>query len=46
VQDGNNDYDAIRKAINDAKAVTDKPTIIKVQDCGRCGVQTQLLKIT
>jgi transketolase len=29
-QDGNNDYDSIRKAIADAKAVTDKPTIIKV----------------
>lgn len=29
-QDGNNDYDGIRKAIADAKAVTDKPTIIKV----------------
>ncbi|KAF5835261.1 Transketolase, thiamine diphosphate binding domain-containing protein [Dunaliella salina] len=30
VQDGNHDYDGIRKAIADAKAVTDKPTIIKV----------------
>jgi transketolase len=30
VQDGNTDLDAIRKAIEDAKAVTDKPTLIKV----------------
>ncbi len=30
VKDGNTDYDAIRKAIADAKAVTDKPTLIKV----------------
>lgn len=30
VEDGNTDLDAIRKAIADAKAVTDKPTMIKV----------------
>ncbi len=30
VKDGNTDFDAIRKAIADAKAVTDKPTLIKV----------------
>jgi transketolase len=30
VKDGNNDYDAIRKAIAEAKAVKDKPTLIKV----------------
>jgi transketolase len=30
VKDGNTDYDALRKAIADAKAVTDKPTLIKV----------------
>jgi len=30
VEDGNTDLDAIRKAIEDAKAVTDKPTLIKV----------------
>jgi len=30
VKDGNTDYDALRKAIADAKAVKDKPTLIKV----------------
>lgn len=30
VKDGNTDLDAIRKAIDEAKAVTDKPTLIKV----------------
>jgi len=30
VQDGNRDYDAIRKAIAEAKKVTDKPTLIKI----------------
>lgn len=30
VKDGNNDYDAIRKAIAEAKAVTDKPSLLKV----------------
>lgn len=30
VQNGNNDYDAIRAAIEEAKSVTDKPTMIKV----------------
>ncbi|MCO5562784.1 hypothetical protein L7F22_016416 [Adiantum nelumboides] len=30
VRNGNTDYDAIRQAISDAKAVTDKPTFIKV----------------
>ena len=30
VQDGNNDLDAIAKAIEEAKSVTDKPTMIKV----------------
>jgi len=30
VEDGNTDLDALRKAIEDAKAVTDKPTLIKV----------------
>ncbi|MEM8806267.1 MAG: transketolase [Cyanobacteria bacterium P01_G01_bin.38] len=30
VEDGNNDLDAIAKAIQDAKSVTDKPTLIKV----------------
>ena len=30
VQNGNTDVDAIRKAIAEAKAVTDKPTLIKV----------------
>ncbi|KAH7299835.1 hypothetical protein KP509_24G032100 [Ceratopteris richardii] len=30
VKDGNTDYNAIRQAIADAKAVTDKPTLIKV----------------
>eukprot|EP00250_Pteridium_aquilinum_P007741 c17402_g1_i1 orf=262-2490(+) len=30
VKNGNTDYDAIRQAIADAKAVTDKPTLIKV----------------
>lgn len=30
VRDGNKDYDAIRQAIADAKAVTDRPTLIKV----------------
>jgi len=30
VTDGNTDLDAIRKAIEDAKKVTDKPTLIKV----------------
>jgi transketolase len=31
VEDGNTDVDAIRKAIADAKACTDKPTLIKVK---------------
>merc|ERR1719293_267380 len=31
VQDGNTDVDAIRKAIAEAKACTDKPTLIKVK---------------
>jgi len=31
VEDGNTDVDAIRKAIKDAKACTDKPTLIKVK---------------
>ena len=31
VQNGNNDYDAIRAAIEEAKSVTDKPTMIKVK---------------
>jgi len=31
VEDGNKDVDAIRKAIADAKACTDKPTLIKVK---------------
>uniref|UniRef100_A0A7S3T118 transketolase n=2 Tax=Strombidinopsis acuminata TaxID=141414 RepID=A0A7S3T118_9SPIT len=31
VKDGNTDVDAIRKAITDAKACTDKPTLIKVK---------------
>ena len=30
VKDGNTDFDGLRKAIADAKAVTDKPTLIKV----------------
>eukprot|EP00775_Hariotina_reticulata_P010462 gene10462-10620_t len=30
VQDGNTDFDALRKAIANAKAVTDKPSLIKV----------------
>ena len=30
VENGNTDYDAIRQSIVDAKAVTDKPTFIKV----------------
>lgn len=30
VKDGNTDLDALRKAIEEAKAVTDKPTLIKV----------------
>eukprot|EP00798_Chlamydomonas_sp_ICE-L_P015016 gene15016-21086_t len=30
VADGNTDYDALRKAIAEAKSVTDKPTLIKV----------------
>merc|ERR1719311_950102 len=30
VENGNTDYDAIRKAVEDANAVTDKPTLIKV----------------
>lgn len=30
VQDGNTDVDALRKAIDEAKACTDKPTMIKV----------------
>ncbi|MEO0455476.1 MAG: transketolase [Cyanobacteria bacterium P01_A01_bin.114] len=30
VEDGNNDLDAIAKAIQEAKSVTDKPTLIKV----------------
>lgn len=30
VKNGNTDYEAIRKAIQEAKAVTDKPTMIKV----------------
>lgn len=30
VQNGNDDYDAIRAAIEEAKSVTDKPTMIKV----------------
>jgi transketolase len=30
VKDGNTDYDALRKAIANAKAVTDKPSLIKV----------------
>jgi transketolase len=29
-QDGNTDFDALRKAIDNAKAVTDKPSLIKV----------------
>ena len=29
-QDGNTDYDSLRKAIENAKAVTDKPSFIKV----------------
>jgi len=31
VEDGNNDVDAIRKAIKEAKACTDKPTLIRVK---------------
>ena len=34
VKDGNTDYEAIRKAIAEAKAVTDKPTLIKVRRRG------------
>lgn len=30
VEDGNHNLDAIKKAIEEAKAVTDKPTMIKV----------------
>lgn len=30
VKDGNTDLDAIRKAIDEAKSVTDKPSMIKV----------------
>ena len=30
VQDGNTDLDAIRKAIDEAKSVTDKPSLIKI----------------
>lgn len=30
VKNGNTDYDALRSAIEEAKAVTDKPTMIKV----------------
>lgn len=33
-QDGNTDYDGIRKAIENAKNVTDKPSIIKVCTSG------------
>jgi len=32
VKDGNTDLDALRKAIAEAKAVTDKPTMIKVRE--------------
>lgn len=35
VQNGNNDYDAIRAAIEEAKSVTDKPTMIKVSTTPR-----------
>ena len=38
VQNGNTDYDAIRKAIEEAKAVTDKPTMIKVRQSVSCGL--------
>ena len=31
IKDGNNDYDAIRNAITAAKAVKDKPTLLKVR---------------
>lgn len=41
VKDGNTDYDAIRKAIEDAKKVTDKPTLIKVRtSCAVTHAQT------
>lgn len=33
VKNGNTDYDAIRAAIEEAKSVTDKPTMIKVTLC-------------
>ncbi len=36
VKEGNTDYDAIRKAIAEAKAVTDKPTLIKVRTDSCC----------
>ena len=37
VKDGNTDYDALRKAIAEAKSVKDKPTLIKVRYCHRVG---------
>lgn len=36
VEDGNTDLDSIRKAIEEAKAVTDKPSLIKVHNIFWC----------
>jgi len=38
VKNGNNGYDDIRAAIKEAKAVTDKPTLIKVGFFGICNL--------
>ena len=39
VKDGNTDLDALRAAIEEAKSVTDKPTMIKVQPWAALGKQ-------
>jgi len=41
VKNGNNGYDDIRAAIKEAKAVTDKPTLIKVGFFGICNLDIQ-----
>lgn len=41
VADGDNDTDAIAKAIADAKAVTDKPTLIKIRTTIGYGSQNE-----